>query len=226
MATIRNKWLKEVNVKENDPYKFLPDGKTAFCKICETAVTVSKKSQLDQHHKSEKHKKNTLLNLKRTASQVQLEDVVQTQPKVTRSTIVGKQLTVAALAANIPWNKLRHPLVRDFLETNIGFTMPDETTLRRVHLPECYEDAVGEIRKDLEDSPLWMGVDETTDAQGRYVANVIAGRLNAVEYHPPFIVECTFLEKTNAATIARVVMDNLRFINPNFDANQFKLLLY
>ena len=221
-ATVRTKWLKEVNAGETYPYKFMPDEKTVFCKICEKTVTVSKKSQLEQHLKSEKH---TLLRGKRTAAQVQLEELVQTKPKVSRSNIIGKQLTVAALSANIPWNKLRHPQVRDFLESNIGFTIPDETTLRRVHLPECFEDAVREIRRDLENSPLWLGTDETTDSQGRYVVNVVAGKLDAVEYHSPYLVECTFLEKTDAATIARVVMDTLRFINPNFDADQFKLFL-
>ena len=224
-ATVRTKWLKEVNAGETYPYKFMPDEKTVFCKICEKTVTVSKKSQLEQHHKSEKHKKNTLLRGKRTAAHVQLEELVQTKPKVSRSNIIGKQLTVAALSANIPWNKLRHPQVRDFLESNIDFTIPDETTLKRVHLPECFEDAVREIRRDLENSPLWLGTDETTDSQGRYVVNVVAGKLDAVEYHSPYLVECTFLEKTDAATIARVVMDTLRSINPNFDADQFKLFL-
>ena len=53
--------------------------------------------------------------------------------------------------------------------------------------------------------------------------NVIADRLDAAKYHSLYFVECAFLEKTDAAT--RVVMDTLRFINPNFDADQVKLFL-
>lgn len=224
-SSSRRKWLKDVNCKDNDPYKFMPDEKNVYCKICEKTVTVCKKSQLEQHHRSEKHKKNTLLREKRSASQAQLEEIVQIAPKVSRSNVIGKQLTIAALSANIPWNKFSHPKMRDFLESNIGFTIPDETTLRRVHLPDCFNDVTREIKRDLGDSSLWFGTDETTDSQGRYVVNVIAGKMDPTQYHSPYLVECSFVEKADAATVARLVMDTLRFINPNFHASQFKLFV-
>ena len=83
--------------QENDPYKFMPTKRLFSCKIFENTVTMSMKSQLDQHHKSEKHK-NTLLRGKRTASQVQLTGTCS-EP---------------ALSANILWSKLRHLQVHDF----------------------------------------------------------------------------------------------------------------
>ena len=75
------------------------------------------------------------------------------------------------------------------------------------------------------DKPIWVGVDETTDAMARYVANVLIGRLDNEKYHAPYLANVVFLEKTNSATISHLVNSTLKFLWPNFDADLLKLLL-
>ena len=95
--------------------------------------------------------------------------------------------------------------------------MPDRTTHEKKYLGECYQDSLG-------DKPIWVGVDETTDAMARYVANVLIGRLDNEKYHTPCLANVVFLEKTNSATISRLVNNTLKFLC-NFDADLLKLLL-
>ena len=102
--------------------------------------------------------------------------------------------------------------------------MPDRTTLEKKSLGECYQDAIREIQDSLGDKPIWVGVDETTDAVARYVANVFIGRLDNEKYHVPYLANVVFLEKTNSATISRLVNNTLKFLWPNFDTDLLKLL--
>ena len=81
-----------------------------------------KKSQIRQHVGSKTH--------------AHLEDCFATKPKKSRAAIVGKELGEAFLAASIPWMKLDVPKFRGFLETNIGISVPDRTTLEKKHLGE------------------------------------------------------------------------------------------
>ena len=158
-------------------------------------------------------------------TQVQLEDCFATKPKKSRTAIVGKELCEAFLAASIPWMKLDVPKFRVFLESNIGISMPDRTTLEKKYLGKCYQDAIREIQDSLGGKPIWVGVNETTDAMTRYVANVLIGRLDNEKYRTPYLANVVFLEKTNSATISRLVNNILKFLWPNFDADLLKLLL-
>ena len=128
------------------------------------------------------------------------------------------------MAANIPWIALNVPRLRRCLEEHIGLSVPDESTVRKT-LDDVNQDVSDAIKSDLKGSPLWLGVDETIDAKGRYVANVIIGKLNNEGFHQPYLVNCTFLEKANTSTISRLVSDTLRSLWPDFDANLLRVLL-
>ncbi|MEL7309782.1 MAG: hypothetical protein AAGK05_19350 [Pseudomonadota bacterium] len=103
----RNKWLKEFNKTEEDPFKFLTST-TAFCKVCESSFTVKKKTQLQQHSIAQKHVTNARLKLKRTATQAQLEDTLLAKPNESKFTMLARELCKAMLSANIPWKKLQN----------------------------------------------------------------------------------------------------------------------
>lgn len=75
----------------------------------------------------------------------------------------------------------------------------------------------------LRDKPLWVAVDETTDACGRYVVNVVIGELDNEKYHLPYLVNCAFVDKPNSSSVARLVNDTLREVCENF--TNFRLLL-
>ena len=144
-------------------------------------------------------------------TQAQLEDCFTTKKK-SRAAIVGKELCEAFLAASIPWMKLDVPKFYGFLESNIEISMPDRTTLEKKYLGECYQDAIREIQDSLEDKPIWVGVDETTDAMVHYVANILIGRLDNEKYHVPYLANMVFLEKTNSASISCLINNTLKFL--------------
>lgn len=71
------------------------------------------------------------------------------------------------LAATIPWARLEVPLFCGFLERHLAVSVPGETTLRRDYLDECYTDVIREIKGAVQGQNVWIGLDETTDANGR-----------------------------------------------------------
>ena len=103
--------------------------------------------------------------------------------------------------------------------------MPDSTTLEKKYLGECYQDSISEIQDSLGDKQIWVGVDETMDALACYMSNVLIGRLDNEKYHTPYLANMAFFEKTNSASISRLVNNTLKFLWPNFDADLLKLLL-
>lgn len=130
----RAKWLSQVNEKQDYPLKIV-DMKSVYCKVCEKSFLASQKLQIIQHTSSDKHSKNN--QLKRSKTQAQLEDMVQSQPKRSKSEAVSKDLCRAMLASNIPWKKLNNPVLREFLERNIGISLPDESNLRYFNHLSC-----------------------------------------------------------------------------------------
>lgn len=52
-------------------------------------------------------------------------------------------------------------------------------------------------------------VDETTDTCGRYIANIIVGKLDAEEPGPARLICCKELKKTNHQTVSIAVRDAL-----------------
>lgn len=74
----------------------------------------------------------------------------------------------------------------------IGISIPDESTLRRLYLHDCYE-VVGEICQDLEGHSLWLSVDDITDSASPCVGNVIVGKRNNDKFHTPYVVNCSLV---------------------------------
>ncbi|KAE9534007.1 hypothetical protein AGLY_008743 [Aphis glycines] len=79
--------------------------------------------------------------------------------------------------SNIPWNKLQIPEFKNFLEKYTGKHIPDESTLRKNYLGPCYDNVIIAIREVIGNSDIWIAVDELTDTNGRYIANLIVGIL-------------------------------------------------
>jgi hypothetical protein len=50
-------------------------------------------------------------------------------------------------------------------------------------------------------------VDETTDKCGRYVANLLVGKMDGLKFHKPYLTSVKMLEKTDNSTISRFVND-------------------
>lgn len=132
------------------------------------------------------------------------------------------ELCEALVGANIPWNVLRNARFNNFLIKYTGQLIPNESTLRKGALDKCYQQSIKKIRDYIQDESIWISVDETTDKQGRYVANLIVGKLVA-ETSRSFLQACKQLEEVNNSTVSRFVNDSLRILWPH--GNEFKVLL-
>jgi hypothetical protein len=98
-------------------------------------------------------------------------------------------LCEALVSADITIFKINNHEVRNFLLKYNQRDPPDESTLRKNYLPQCYEETFNKIRVLYGKENIWVSIDETTDASGRKVANVVIGVLK----HDKTISEKSFL---------------------------------
>lgn len=133
----------------------------------------------------------------------------------------------AMAQSNIPWNKLEQPAFRAFLEKYCNRHIPSESTLRKNYLQNCYQAHLDRIREKIGNNNIYFEVDETTDACGRYVANMLVGILSESEPPESYLINIAALEKTNHSTVARFINDSLTLLyapNPVKSEN-IKLML-
>jgi len=73
--------------------------------------------------------------------------------------------------------------------------IPDESTLRKNYLNQCYIEVLKNIPEIIGSSYIFFSVDETTDPRGKYVANFIVGKLNADLPSKSYLLTSKVLEK-------------------------------
>ncbi|XP_060837117.1 uncharacterized protein LOC132919483 [Rhopalosiphum padi] len=198
---------------------FTTDGATLFCQLCNKHIPCIKKSQITQHVHTSLHQEalNRKLN---TSKQLFLSE--STSKKNVNE--FYEDLCLSFISANIPWYKLQNPQFRAFLEKYIGKHIPDESLLRKNYLPHCYDKTLSNIKNEIGENNIWIAVDETTDINGRYVANLLVGILKSNHPTRSFLLTCKVLEKTNHSTVARFVNDGLKLLWP-LGGNDEKVLL-
>lgn len=200
---------------------FTTDGAVVLCQACNKKITCSMKSQLEQHVRSALHTRNKALQTSK--KQVLLSQMQQSSSA--RNEFFYDMCT-AMVAANIPWYKLQVPKYRAFLEKYCGRQIPNDSTLRKNYLHLCYEEALAYVRRHIGSNYIWIAVDETTDVKGRYVANLVIGKLDGEESPTPFLISSKVLEHTNHATVARFVNDGLKVLWPEGVQEDKVLVLY
>ncbi|KAL4085190.1 hypothetical protein QTP88_023810 [Uroleucon formosanum] len=141
-----------------------------FCQLCDKKIACTKKFQIQQHVDTALHK--SALNRRANDNKKQLF-VLDAKPK--SGNIFNEDLCSALIVANIPWNKLQITEFKNFLEKYTGKHIPDESTFRKNYLGPCYNNVIIAIREIIGNSDIWIAVDETTDANGRYIANLLVG---------------------------------------------------
>lgn len=118
------------------------------------------------------------------------------------------------VSANIPLNKLSNIEFRTFLEVNSGKDVPTESVLRKFYLDDCYNEMMEKIRQGVFDRKIWVSL-ETTDAEGRYIANVIIGTLEEDTAGSIFLLNTEALEKTNHSTVCKLFDKSLSILWPD-----------
>jgi hypothetical protein len=89
----------------------------------------------------------------------------------------SKDVCKMMVSSNIPLHKVEAASFRNFLEKYTTHPIPTEYTLRKNYLVSCYEDTNNKIRNNVGKNKIWVSIDETSDADCRFVANVVVGTL-------------------------------------------------
>lgn len=148
---------------------FSTDGLVLFCKICNVKVTAEKRFAVQQHLSRDKH----INGVERSKLQNEKNNTQSFITDVPNRSEYFLDLTRTFLSCNIPLNKLENPAFSKFLEKYTNKQTPDRSTLRKNYVSIFYDETIQMIRSYVENKKLWVSIDETTDANGRYVANVI-----------------------------------------------------
>jgi hypothetical protein len=77
------------------------------------------------------------------------------------------------VSADIPLFKINNPEVKNFLLKYTHLYPPHKSALRKTYLAKCYEETLNKIRVMCGKENISVPIDETTDASGKKVANVI-----------------------------------------------------
>ncbi|KAL4125966.1 hypothetical protein QTP88_010198 [Uroleucon formosanum] len=189
---------------------FSTDGYILFCKICDVKVAADKKFTVEQHVSRQKHING--IDRKNLQTEKSKNQSLLTQPS--RKCTFNYDLCQALLSANIPLNKLSNDCFRNFLEKYTNNNIPVESTLRKSYVAQCYEETINNIKKYCENQKLWISIDETTDVEGRYIANVIIGTLEIGCPGKIFLLNTEALEKANYTSIAKLLDKALHLLWP------------
>jgi hypothetical protein len=119
------------------------------------------------------------------------------------------------VSANTPWYKLQMPEFRSFLGKYCKQHIPDQSTLRKHYLRICYEETLENTRGNIGDAFVCVAVNETTDSVGRFIANLVAGKLHAEAPSNPYLIFSEVLHHTDHSAVTRFVNDGLKVLWPN-----------
>jgi len=196
-------------VREFGENIFSTDGQVILCKLCEVKVGHDKRYSITQHIKTEKHLKSVSL------SQTKKQNV----QSLLTNTVLNKDpfcvdLCKALVSANIPLKKLNDTHFKSFLEKYTLKKIPDESTIRKNYLNDCYIETMNKIRNKVEGKKVWLSIDETTDIEGRYVANVIIGTLESDGPGTTMLLNSEVLDKANYSTISKLFEKSLHLLWP------------
>lgn len=203
-SVLKKNWIKDLGT---DCLSI--EGGSIFCQVCQKSVNASKKFQVSQHLSTNSHGRNYL----RFKKKPEIQTFLTNDSKRPHDTF-NEELCEAILAAGIPWNKVNNPVFKAFIEKYCKRNVPEESTLRKRYLEICYQKSLQKIRDEIGNNFIWISVDETTDATGRYVANAVVGKLKSDEPSTSHLIASLTLEKTNNETIARFVNDAVSILWP------------
>ena len=70
------------------------------------------------------------------------------------------------------------------------------------------------IQDEIKENHIWISTDETTDAVGRYVMNVIIGTMEVKEPSKIFLLTSEVLDEVNSTNIAQLFTNSLSLLWP------------
>lgn len=81
------------------------------------------------------------------------------------------------------------------METYTGKNIPTEAILRFGYVNEIFDETMNKIKLDLLGKKICVNIDETTDIDGRFVANVVVSILEVDRPGKQYLMHSEQLEK-------------------------------
>jgi GTPase SAR1 family protein len=169
--------------------------------MCEVSVTAGKRFTVQQHIGRDKRVRSVDNTSKKKSSQLLLAQSASTSKS--KSSEFYKGLSEVLVSENIPLWKLINVKLRDFLERHTGHSIPDESTRRKNYIQQCYDDTIRRIRERVR-RKIFVSIDETSDVEGRYIANVIVRAMVMDGPGEIFLLTTESLDSMNHSTICRL----------------------
>lgn len=217
MFKARNLSKLEKIISENKD--FTTNGEILFCKLCKKEVSFQKMFFVSQHTQSKKH---SMLK----AKEVEAKDFDPENVSGLTQNNFAKDLCELMVSIDMPLYKLRNPRFVNFIQKYTNFTAPSETNVRESHLISIYNETIDFIREEIKNQYIWIAIDETIDAVGRYIANAVVGILSCdlTLAKKRFLVNTSQLERADATCIANFFDKSLKVLGEDFDRD--KVLLF
>jgi hypothetical protein len=157
------------------------DGKVLFCYACGKSIVTQQHSQVTQNLSGSRHIA-TIAQLKQKdgpgrQSLIGESSATSSSSGPSKFATFATDLCKAFVSADIPLFKINNPEVRNFLLKYTKTDPQNDSTLRKNYLPKCYEETLNKIQVLCRKENIWVSIDETTEASGRKVANVVTGVL-------------------------------------------------
>jgi len=172
------------------------------------SLRTPKRDNITQHVKTTLHQQS-LKRLANKPKQQTIAESLQYSSGYNEQQQFNFDLCKALVQSDIPLNKLQKDGFRTFLEKYCNRRVPDESTLRKNYVTAVFKESVQKIKKLVGNNNIWFTVDETTDACGRYIANVIIGVLNEDVPTKSYLICSRELEATNNNTVSRFIHETL-----------------
>lgn len=191
-----------------------------YCASCKCKVRVDEvhlKSQYQSHVTSSKHNNSTV---KKGLQPSIAAAIATTSVKET----YAEKLAAAFLEAGIPIWKLQHPSIKKFFLDEHKEVLPTASTFYR-KIDSIFNKTMQQIKDFVADRPIYLIIDETTDACKRSVLNVLVGVFGGTP-SKPMLLQTMFLDKTNSTTVQQGVNKALfTLYGPNLPYEKLWLLI-
>jgi len=171
-----------------------------YCKVCKVFVNHKKKSTLDDHLDSKKHKENV-------ASQENQVSIKVYDPKYSNELI---DLVLMMLCSNTPFYKLDIMKEVFFDKHMPDFIIPSKSLICSKIVPELYQKAQTFIKNKYENKLFVILCDETKDCKLRCVLNVFAYFVDYLNY---ILLNTIFPPDITHQTIVKCISDTLEIYN-------------
>lgn len=198
-------------IEEFGTQHFAVNGVNILCKLCSKEVKGTKRKYLTQHCNTKKHKTQVAASNEEEGT----ESNASSNSTCTTQKEFYHDLCKMLVAANIPISKVENTHFISFMQKYVKKELPSQSTLRKYYLPKCYDDVISRIRQNVGDNKIWISIDETTDAVGRFVANVIVGILSSDKPNKTFLLTSEVIERVDHLNIISVFETAMALLWPD-----------